>query len=361
MQFSFSLRLCLGLCLLVPSLVHSTQLESPGHGSTLSGIGVISGWKCEATAITVVIDDGPPIPMLHGSERGDTRGACGDTNNGFLAIFNYALLGDGEHIAVAYDHGKEFARSTFEVGTLGEEFVRGARAEVRIEDFPSPGESTLLVWNEASQHFEVAPEPSSGFAPADEAAFDRQVVGKRSVGDDSRYYIEFPAAGRFVEYEPGARWPGSYRYSKTGPNTGTLTQNYDDGSVCTSQLTFTSSTTGRTTYTCDDGDRGGSNFRIIDSPSDGGSSGSSGSQYTVGQTVPGIPTSGFWFPDVVNTGAGAGYVYANGRVSLSWNTNNSAAGIEYNGKRYTCEDAGGCEVVDAVVTQGRIRVSAAGS
>lgn len=162
MKFSFSLHLCFGLCLLGPSLAYAAYLDIPGNGSTLSGIGVISGWKCEATAITVVIDDGTPIPMLHGSERGDTRGACGNTNNGFLAIFNYALLADGEHTAVAYDNGKEFARSTFEVGTLGEEFVRGARAEVRVEDFPSPGESTLLVWNEASQHFEVAPEPSGG-------------------------------------------------------------------------------------------------------------------------------------------------------------------------------------------------------
>ena len=96
--------------------------------------------------------------MLHGSERGDTSPVCGDTDNGFLAIFNWALLGDGEHTAVAYDNGVEFARSTFEVGTLGEEVVRGAEAEVRVENFPSPGESTRLVWNESSQHFEVVPE-----------------------------------------------------------------------------------------------------------------------------------------------------------------------------------------------------------
>ena len=88
-------------------------------------------------------------------ERGDTSRACGDTPNGFLAIFNWALLDDGEHDAVAYDNGVEFDRSTFTVGTLGEPFVQDASAEVRVEDFPSPGETTLLVWNESTQHFEI--------------------------------------------------------------------------------------------------------------------------------------------------------------------------------------------------------------
>ena len=152
---SFLFRLCLGFLLLTPVATRASVLEIPGTGSNLSGIGVISGWKCEATAITVVIDDGNPIPMLHGSERGDTSRACGDTPNGFLAIFNWALLDDGEHDAVAYDNGVEFDRSTFTVGTLGEPFVQDASAEVRVEDFPSPGETTLLVWNESTQHFEI--------------------------------------------------------------------------------------------------------------------------------------------------------------------------------------------------------------
>ncbi len=161
------LHLCLVLCIWAPSLAYTAVLENPGNNQSYSGIGVISGWKCEATALTVGIDDGGPIPMVYGSERGDTKETkdgetiCGDTNNGFLAIFNWALLSDGEHTAVAYDNGVEFARSTFEVGTLGEEFVRGASAEVRVEDFPSPGESALLAWNQNTQHFEVVPESSS--------------------------------------------------------------------------------------------------------------------------------------------------------------------------------------------------------
>ena len=153
------------LCILMHALAHAGVLENPGDGQIYSGIGVISGWKCEATAITVVIDDGDPISLVYGSERLDTQETaggepiCGDADNGFVAIFNYAILDDGEHTAVVYDDGEEFDRVSFEVGTLGEEFVRGARAEVRVRNFPSRGENTLLTWNQNSQHFEVMPTP----------------------------------------------------------------------------------------------------------------------------------------------------------------------------------------------------------
>ena len=43
------LRLYLGLVFLAPALAHAqSALDIPGDGDTLSGIGVISGWKCEA-------------------------------------------------------------------------------------------------------------------------------------------------------------------------------------------------------------------------------------------------------------------------------------------------------------------------
>ena len=156
------LRLCLGLLLLTPALSQAATLEIPGPGANLSGIGVISGWKCEVTGtITVRIDGGNPIPMLHGSERGDTRSVCGDSANGFVAIFNWGLLDDGVHTAVASDGAGEFARSTFTVTTFGEEFLQGASGECRIPDFPAPGESALFAWNEATQGLVLVPEPTT--------------------------------------------------------------------------------------------------------------------------------------------------------------------------------------------------------
>ena len=77
------LRLC-SLVVLAPALVHAAVLEIPGNGAKLSGIGVISGWKCEASGpLTVRFNDGDPISIPYGSERADTAGVCGDTDNGF--------------------------------------------------------------------------------------------------------------------------------------------------------------------------------------------------------------------------------------------------------------------------------------
>ena len=147
-----------GLVLLLsPAWALANRLEIPGNGATMSGIGVISGWKCEAGDITVRLDEGDPIPTLYEFPRGDTSGICGDANNGFVTYFNWAILSDGEeHTAVAYDDGVEFSRSTFTVATLGEEFVVGAAGECTIPDFPAPGETATFKWNQSTQHLELA-------------------------------------------------------------------------------------------------------------------------------------------------------------------------------------------------------------
>ena len=163
---SFLLRLCLGLVILAPSLAHAqSSLDIPSDGDALSGIGLISGWKCEADGeITIVfnpdedtVEDEDHIPTTYGAPRGDTSAVCGDDdgNNGFYALWNWAILGDGEHTAVAYDNGVEFARSTFTVTTTGEEFLEDASACVTVENFPSDGETTMLEWNQSTQHFEM--------------------------------------------------------------------------------------------------------------------------------------------------------------------------------------------------------------
>ena len=159
---SFLLRFCLGLVVLLPSLAHAARLGIPGNGAKLSGVSVISGWKCEAEGdLTIVFnDDGNHIPLLYGTERTDVRadGQCLENdhdNVGFVAIWNWGNLGDGEHTAVAYDDGVKFAESTFEVVTFGTEFLTGVSGECRVPDFPMPGESTLFEWNQATQHLEA--------------------------------------------------------------------------------------------------------------------------------------------------------------------------------------------------------------
>ena len=169
---SLWLRLCLGLAILAPSLAHAANLDIPSNGDKLSGIGLISGWKCEANGeITIVFNDGDPetasIPTKYGAPRGDTSSSCGDDdgNNGFYALWNWAILGDGKHTVVAYDNGVEFARSTFSVTTAGVPYLSDAPDTcVTVEDFPSTGETTYLEWNTSTQHFEMVescePTPS---------------------------------------------------------------------------------------------------------------------------------------------------------------------------------------------------------
>ena len=175
---SFLLRLCFGFVVLVPSLVHAATLGNPGHGTTLSGIGVISGWKCQANGeITVeflndagermVINEGRtsnPVPMLYGSERPDVRdaGACDSADVGFVAIWNWGELGDGTYTAVAYDNDVEFARNTFTVTTPGAGFLTGASKQVTVDDFPMLGDSMVLEWNQGTQHFEIVDFMGSG-------------------------------------------------------------------------------------------------------------------------------------------------------------------------------------------------------
>ena len=152
------LRFCLGLVLLAPMLAHAqSALDIPGNGDTLSGIGVISGWKCAAQGnLTIRLDAGAPIPAAYGFPRGDTTPVCGDDgHNGFFSFFNWAILGDGAHTAVAYDNGVEFARNTFTVVTTGEEFLTGANGQCTIPNFPAPGETTQFAWTEATQHLEM--------------------------------------------------------------------------------------------------------------------------------------------------------------------------------------------------------------
>ena len=148
-----------GLVAFVAATSWAAVLESPANDSVVSGIGLISGWKCDAGHITVTIDEESHRAVAMQQERRDPRtaGQCGGAaHHGFVMWINWALLGNGEHVVVAYDDGAAFARSTFTVGTTGEAFLEGVIRRTVVDDFPEPGQRTLLEWNESTQHFEIA-------------------------------------------------------------------------------------------------------------------------------------------------------------------------------------------------------------
>ena len=110
------------------------------------------------------------------------------------------------------------------------------------------------------------PAPGDMLAPADEAAFDALFVGKRVATNFPAIYADFVSSGRFRETQGPDIFPGSYTYRNTGPNTGTVTFNYDDGDRCTASLTFTSATMGMATSMCDDGSSVDYDWRLVEIP-----------------------------------------------------------------------------------------------
>ncbi len=137
------------------------HVENPPPRSFQSGLGVISGWVCEAEGVAVEIEkeNGEVVELAtaYGTERADTAESCGDTDNGFGVLFNWNLLGDGEHAVSVLIDGIELGRATVTVTTLGEEFVEGLQRSFLVADFPRPGEQVQGVWQESQQNFVLAP------------------------------------------------------------------------------------------------------------------------------------------------------------------------------------------------------------
>ena len=145
-----------GSLFVASSVWGQVTLELPVEGATLSGIGLISGWACEGRAIAVSFDGtAQQVPILYGASRGDTRSVCGDANNGFALLFNWNILGEGEHTVYISVDGRVRVSRSITVVTYGREFLRGAEGEWTLEDWPRAGMDTVVAWNEAQQNVEI--------------------------------------------------------------------------------------------------------------------------------------------------------------------------------------------------------------
>ena len=228
-------------------------------------------------------------------------------------------------------------------GTLeirGDPLLPGSIAGIGFEGHDEGAFVTQPIWTS------LARVTGEMFAPADEAAFNELVVGKRVLSPHPAYYTDFVSPGRFRETEGADTYTGSYTYRNTGPNTGTLTFNYDDGDRCTSTFTFDSATTGTATFTCDDGESGESNWRLIDIPTGGDDTAET--RYNVGDVITTLPT-GIWFPDRLS--GSVGFRFVDGKADIRFGNGGL---IEENGYRYMRKNAGGCHVNDREVKAGTI-------
>ena len=151
---SLSCLVLVGLCF--PQAVGAqAQLGNPQPGSAQSGIGVISGWACEAQQIEIEFNNESANRWRAGTgtTRPDTQAVCGDTDNGFGLLYNWNRLGDGTHTVRAFADGVEFAHVVVIVTTLEDEFRQDASGDFPVTDFPTPGTSLTLRWQQALQNF----------------------------------------------------------------------------------------------------------------------------------------------------------------------------------------------------------------
>lgn len=131
-------------------------LEVPAQGAWVSGIQTISGWWCNANEITIEFDGMLSAQAAYGTERNDTIGPCGDANNGFGLLFNWNLLGEGQHTVRVLADGVVFAEHIVNVGTLGlGEFATGLTGQYSLPGFPTPGQETTVIWEESTQNFMI--------------------------------------------------------------------------------------------------------------------------------------------------------------------------------------------------------------
>ena len=136
-------------------------LENPSSASFQSGIGVISGWACQAQEIVIELN-GILLPAAYGTEREPAvERVCGHSDAGFSLLWNWNNLGPGTHTVRALLDGNEFANTTVRVTTFGEQVLRGVSGTFPLSDFPHVGDTTQVQWAESLQNFVI----TDGSAP----------------------------------------------------------------------------------------------------------------------------------------------------------------------------------------------------
>jgi len=131
------------------------MLENPADNSLQSGVGLFSGWHCDADKIEIIVDDRPAKTAAYGTPRKDTQAKCGDTDNGFGLLFMFNLYGTGQHTVKALADGIEFDSAQFTVDYLDSAYIRDFASYVPIT-VPSLGKEAILVWQESMQGYVIS-------------------------------------------------------------------------------------------------------------------------------------------------------------------------------------------------------------
>ena len=151
------------------------NLGNPSGGGPRSGIGIISGWVCEAEEVEVRIFNSRGVrirtlDVAYGTSRPDVpeNSSCSNPNAGFGMTYNFNHLPEGDYTITAYADGDTQIgeTQTFEVVHIVRSFPDSnnfltlddevqARGECIVPDFPVTGERTWLRWEQSIQNFVI--------------------------------------------------------------------------------------------------------------------------------------------------------------------------------------------------------------
>ncbi len=165
-------------------------LETPADGGYQSGIGVLAGWICDAGKVELVVDGERYLEPAYGARRVGTAEHCGDEDNGFGMLYNLNLFGSGEHQVIARADGRKFDLADFTVMNFDTPFLRGASGIYDLLDFPAPGRTTQVMWQESQQNFAIA-----GLDQTETGAPD--VPRRVPRAAESRFWLDNPAPDSF--------------------------------------------------------------------------------------------------------------------------------------------------------------------
>lgn len=131
-------------------------IGTPANGSTVSGVGVISGYHCSGQAIEVQIDGVSVGRAGAGTTLLGTAAVCGRTNTGYSLLYNFGNLTEGKHTVSVFADGVLFGESVFNsVRSGGIPWLAGMEKSVTIDDFPTAGQSVTAAWSQSYQNFLV--------------------------------------------------------------------------------------------------------------------------------------------------------------------------------------------------------------
>lgn len=152
------------LLVYAPFSFASGVLGTPVDGSTVSGVGVISGYHCTSKDIDIYIDGVWVSKAGAGTTLLGTQGVCGRTDTGFSFLYAFNNLSNGQHtISVATD-GVVFDQNTvttFRSG--GVPWLAGASKTLKVPDFPNVGEMATLQWVQSYQNFLITNIESTAY------------------------------------------------------------------------------------------------------------------------------------------------------------------------------------------------------